>query len=585
MLNALLGLGGSLLSGLFGGGGGGNNPGALASMLAGGATAQRIPGQTRAGEYAPENSDQGQTYNYIPIGATQVDPALISMILQGLQGGNFSGNGGADARLGSTFGVSDPYSLALLTRMMQDPSAGRALDRGTTAGNLAYSYGTGAAPNFAAQSGDRANSLLSGYDRLMGLYNDNPFIQQSIQRGGQVGDALTGRGGSITDQGAGLASLYGSAADSALNNPFSGQALSGAQTAGGMMTDAASDAYGRGGSLSSTAMQGLPAASSVLNTAFDPQNALYARTLGKTMDQLGVYLANTGLTSSGAGAGIASDALRDFNIDWQNNQLGRQTQGLSAFNQGVGGTGQNLGAGADLQSGAAANYGVGSAMPYSTYSGLSADRLGVLGQLGTGLSTGAELQGYGLGMQGQGANFAASNYSSLYDPLQSAYNSYATNGLSGYTGLTDNMNSLYGSAVNNTMMGGTMPYDLSTGITNNQYGALGNYYNMGQGGAGALASLNNQTFNQNYNWNNAATTNGLNYLNAVMNGSNNAANATRSTATITGNQNAGAAAALSPLIQSGMNWLGGQFNQPSYSGLGTSITNRANSDLARLGFG
>src|SRR6202012_779968 len=52
------------------------------SNLAGTAlTQQRIPGQTTSGEYSPTGNSLGATYNYIPTGATQIDPNLIASIL------------------------------------------------------------------------------------------------------------------------------------------------------------------------------------------------------------------------------------------------------------------------------------------------------------------------------------------------------------------------------------------------------------------------------------------------------------------------------------------------------------------------
>jgi hypothetical protein len=90
-----------------------------------------------------------------------------------------------------------------------------------------------------------------------------------------------------------------------------------------------------------TANQGLAnllggAGASVLNTAFDPQSALYNRTQQQVTDQANAVNSQYGLGSSAAGAGVANQASENFNIDWQNQQLARQTQGLGAVGQAFG---------------------------------------------------------------------------------------------------------------------------------------------------------------------------------------------------------------------------------------------------------
>jgi hypothetical protein len=71
-------------------------------------------------------------------------------------------------------------------------------------------------------------------------------------------------------------------------------------------------------------------ASAVMNTAFDPQQALYDRTAQRLQDQIRVGQAARGTTMSPYGAGGEAQGMSNFNIDWQNQQLNRQTQGLGA---------------------------------------------------------------------------------------------------------------------------------------------------------------------------------------------------------------------------------------------------------------
>ena len=66
--------------------------------------------------------------------------------------------------------------------------------------------------------------------------------------------------------------------------------------------------------------------------AADPQQALYKQQYQQTMDQANAVNSMYGLGSSGAGAGMAQQAGNNFNLGWENQQLGRMMQGA----QGVG---------------------------------------------------------------------------------------------------------------------------------------------------------------------------------------------------------------------------------------------------------
>jgi hypothetical protein len=79
------------------------------------------------------------------------------------------------------------------------------------------------------------------------------------------------------------------------------------------------------------AMQQLnPDISSMLNTAFDPQQALYDRTLQQTTDQTRSGEAARGVANTPYGAAAEGNTLSNFNIDWQNQQLQRQQSGLAS---------------------------------------------------------------------------------------------------------------------------------------------------------------------------------------------------------------------------------------------------------------
>lgn len=77
----------------------------------------------------------------------------------------------------------------------------------------------------------------------------------------------------------------------------------------------------------------------ILQTALDPQNALYNRTAQQLTDQTRAAQYARGIQSSPLGASVESNALGNFNIDWQNQQLQRQAQGLQSAASAYGSAG------------------------------------------------------------------------------------------------------------------------------------------------------------------------------------------------------------------------------------------------------
>lgn len=570
----------------------------------GGKAAQPIPGQTQAGEYTPQQGGFG-TYNYIPTGATQIDPQLIQMIL---------GSAGANANANN---AASPYNYGLMSQGMNNPYTNSMMDAMRNSGNLATQMGTGVRDqmpavwaggmNAAGQAGNLI-SQMQGYNpalwggaqqnvtnasNLLGQAQHNPYAANYIQNAGIIGsgmqDAGQTLGSTATDYLGGVQSQVGSL----LANPYLAQAQQGANTAGGMLTNAGGmyqnagqNAYGQGSTLANYAQGGLPAASSVLNTAMDPQGALYNRSLQQTQDQIGAFLARSGLTDSGAGGKIASDALNNFNIDWQNQQLGRQTQGLGAYNTAVSSAGNNMQGAAGLQSGGAnaaaqgaATYAQGAALPAQTYQQLGSTNLSNLNAVGNAAQMYGNLQGTGANLQmsgnAAGNNAYNSNLANILGYSQNYGNSINSLGqMSGQIGAnTGNAISGYGNAVGqlgninsqqaNTAgqisslynYGATAPYNAQQGIYANQNSALMSFLNN----QSTMSGLTNQNIGQ-----------GQNYLSSVMQGSSNASNAAYGAQGQTTTQNANAAAGMSGTINSGLNFLGTAGNafmnyQPSYS--------------------
>jgi hypothetical protein len=161
---------------------------------------------------------------------------------------------------------------------------------------------------------------------------------------------------------------------------------------GSQLTNAAGLQFGQ--------QQGLlNAGQQVYNTAFDPQNALYNRTVQQLQDQTGATNSMYGLGSSAAGAGVANQALGNFNIDWQNQQLQRQLQGLQGYGSAVGQAGQTAAQGGALGSAGAGYTLQGGQLPYQTAQTLG----GAPAQIGTNYSQYLQGNVYGpaQGFQGQ----------------------------------------------------------------------------------------------------------------------------------------------------------------------------------------
>jgi hypothetical protein len=80
----------------------------------------------------------------------------------------------------------------------------------------------------------------------------------------------------------------------------------------------------------------------IIEQAFDPQQALYNRTLNQLRGQTDTQLAETGLGNTPYGAAVMGNALSNFNIDWQNQLLNREITGAEGAAQLYG---QAIGAG------------------------------------------------------------------------------------------------------------------------------------------------------------------------------------------------------------------------------------------------
>jgi hypothetical protein len=178
------------------------------------------------------------------------------------------------------------------------------------------------------------------------------------------------------------------------NNPFAGGAMSGAMGGAGMGQNAALGGYGAGANYMNAGVGAIPYAQQIMQTGFDPQQALYGRTAQQTQEQTRAGLESRGMDRTPYGAGVEGQTMANFNIDWQNNQLGRQSAAAGAAGGLLGAGSQVAGRGYDMMNTGAGNYAQFGAMPYGTSMGIYGNQnqalmqeLGVAGA-GQGLAQG-----------------------------------------------------------------------------------------------------------------------------------------------------------------------------------------------------
>lgn len=298
-------------------------------------------------------------------------------------------------------------------------------------------------------------SAIGGIAGLLGAGSaNNVQLPQSFQMPNMSSSAANAYGGI-----GGLSNynLYGTNLGQAqqtgqnlYNNPFSGLYQ---RTSGGAATmglNQATGQYTTGENISGLGTNVLPQyAGDVMQTAFDPQQALYTQTLQNTEQQQNAQNALSGVGTSPYGGGLMNQALQNFNTAWQQQQLQNQLQGLQGATGALQVGGQLAQGGQQMAAQAPLQYLQAGAMPYSTYSGIGQGQLGALTQTGqygaaAGTQSNQQIQDYlnylGVGNQsGQVANQTAQlglqqNQQAWNQMLQSG--AMLGGGLSGLSGLS-----------------------------------------------------------------------------------------------------------------------------------------------------
>lgn len=219
------------------------------------------------------------------------------------------------------------------------------------------------------------------------------------------------------------------------------------------------------------------AGQSVYQLGMDPQHALYNRTQQQITDQSAASNSMYGLGSSGQGAALQNQANENFNIDWQNQQLSRASQGLQAMdsaNQAAGAQG-TLGSAALQQS-----------------AGYYGQQPGYTQQAGSALSN-AQQQVYGQGFTN------AQNYSTALGAAMAPYNQQQNQNIpymnygSG-AGANAYQNTLAGNAQQNQMLqqAGSALGNVNWSQLGNMFGGNGynGYTSPGQAGGSTGVDYN-----------------------------------------------------------------------------------------------
>lgn len=147
-------------------------------------------------------------------------------------------------------------------------------------------------------------------------------------------------------------------------SPQANQYLAGSQGAGAAQ-------YGSGAALAGTSLGQLGNVQQLMNMGFDPQSSLYNYTQNMNQQQNLAALSQSGVAGTPYGQGVNAMANDQFNMNWQNNQLGRASQAAGAAGGLLGSSGQGLNLGTGLMQ-------QGAATPYNAFAGINQNALSAL---------------------------------------------------------------------------------------------------------------------------------------------------------------------------------------------------------------
>lgn len=249
------------------------------------------------------------------------------------------------------------------------------------------------------------------------------------------------------------------------NNPGTAGYTAGAGNAGQALTTVGNQATAAAPQLNTAALSLLPGAASVMNMGLDPQLALYNSQLQQTNDQANVANAQYGLTGQQA-VGNLNQADKNFNMDWQNNELQRAIAGLNAGGSAITNASGNAINASNLGTTGASNLLAGGATPYNAANTIGNTQESALNEylaqlLGPVTSTQqtignlSDYLGKGINASASGAQIANQDFTSQ----MSAANSLGS-GLSSIMGLLGNGGGSSGGGIGSqisSIFGGSSP--------------------------------------------------------------------------------------------------------------------------------
>jgi hypothetical protein len=293
-------------------------------------------------------------------------------------------------------------------------------------------------------------SALAG---LLGLGNNTPqapppaYMPQSL--GAADSGAINGIGALGTTIGGATTS-----ANNIANNPYapSYQANVGQIGQAGMAGGA--NIYG-------AAQSTLPYAQQALQTAYDPQNALYAQQYQANNDAVNASLASRGLATTPYGAGVQSTSDQQFNTNWLQTQLQRQATGAQTASSILNTAGTGTTTGLNQMT-------AGAALPYSTANTINQNGLNAYGTL-AGIQNpqiADYLQYLGLGNQSAGVN--NQNYANQITAQNNQFNQMQTLGKNLGSGISA-FGGSSGAVAPYSTAGNPVTYQNYGGITYPQY--------------------------------------------------------------------------------------------------------------------
>lgn len=295
-----------------------------------------------SGSSGTPSNTSGQAVSYQPTAQPQADIGYQNLLggffgglgpsFQGTFGGSpnmFSGTPG-----GVAYGYAQPFVGGAGSGTVTDPNnpsyqAALLASQQAAAGGSPYLLGAAnLLQPYQGQAFDLGQWSTPG--TLSGLTGTQDSLQQITQAlGGSVAPQVASQyAAALANQGQGMSAAEGlSNQNTWALNQLMPQAYNESQWMSGDTSAAypAALGYALGGAANLNQY-----ANQILGTAFDPQQALYNQLQNQVSQQAQAADAAAGLGGSAYGASTVGNTLSNFDINWQNQQLARQAQGLSA---------------------------------------------------------------------------------------------------------------------------------------------------------------------------------------------------------------------------------------------------------------